>query len=174
MDPAVDFQSHGAVQNQSAGLRDGTPQRRQAFTIAVLSAGNGSPFSSYSAAIISIQTRPRVRPELLLASASARNTREWQGLPPPGHPAGSDTKLPCRRQDSSQTQSTRTPRLLWETARLDQPLCAKAGELQAGNASETELGEIWSSSGWQLRLWTTSRFQANHRVRFRSNVPGAM
>jgi hypothetical protein len=62
----------------------------------------------------SFQTRPRVRPELLLASASAQNTREWQGLPPPSHPADSDTKLPCRRQDSSHTQSTTAPRLLWE------------------------------------------------------------
>lgn len=62
----------------------------------------------------SSQTRSRVRPELLLASASAQNTREWQGLPPPSHPAGSDTKLPCRRQDSSHSQSTPAPRVLWE------------------------------------------------------------
>src|SRR5580658_8888263 len=60
----------------------------------------------------SFQTRPRVRPELLLASASAQNTREWQGLPPPSRPAGSDTKLPCRRQGSSHSQSTPAPRLL--------------------------------------------------------------
>src|ERR1700721_3902433 len=62
----------------------------------------------------SFQTRFPVRPELLLALASAQNTREWQGLPLPSRPAGYGTKLPYRRQDSSHTQSTPASRLLWE------------------------------------------------------------